>query len=331
MADIIQVQPQRNVPWLGIGATGNWTDYNEALVAGGLDFNVYDEQLCWWKPSRPLDEVVANPGWSGYTSQTEDVEMITTVRGDTNQVLGLVTPRYRIVQNRDAFKIMEQVVAVGGTITNAGMTQQGLCFMVANVMQRTVNGEDYCMYIMATNSFNGAFPIGLIVTPVRIICQNMYRQLMGNKDNVVRMRHETNVMDKLDRQYNVAGALVDYNDCFSAQVLKLAEAKMTVDQYTNLLHMLFPYPAPGGAREQTSIMKIDALREEFTDVYFDAPDNVKWKDCAFGFVNAYYDYLSHAGNTKNMRGSWEDRRLTKLVSGDAVKSNVIREAVKLCR
>jgi len=335
MADQIIVQRTRNVPWVGIGAKGEWDDYKEALRAAGLDFNVYAQDVFWERPDGfTLDEIMASPdpnAFAGYPSIMERVPVVANVRGDTNQQLGVVTPRYRIVQNRDAFKIMEQVVRSGGVITNAGMTQQGLCFMVARMMTTSYNGEDYELNIMCTNSFNGAFPLALIITPVRIICQNMYKGLMASRENVVRFRHETNIGDRLDRAYDIVGYLNDFDHQLNAQLVQLAMAQMGKAEYDKLLGMVFPYPKPGGVREATSVAKVDALREMFTADYFGAPDNDPWTDTVFGFVNAYYDYLSHAGNTKNMRGSWDDKRLSKLVSGDMVDKHVIKEAIKIAK
>lgn len=326
-AGIVQA-PTRNAPWIGIGASGIWTDWRDALSASGLDFTVHSEDSYWDKPDMPLDDAKSS---QMFTSQPEKVDMKVNVKGDDNRVLGLVTPRYRIVQNCDAFKMMEPVTQAGGIITNAGMTEQGLCFMVARMQTKNINGDEYALNIMATNSFNGSFPLALIITPVRIICQNMYRQLMGNKDNVVRFRHETNVMDRLNAAIDVGGKLLEYSNEFTAEILNFAMFDLMTKDYNRLVEKLFPYPKPGGARELTSISKVDALRSEFTDRYYKAPDNDRHRGTVFGFVNAYYDYLSHADPTKQMAGSWEDRRLSRLVSGESIKQSVLKEVRRMCK
>ena len=63
------------------------------------------------------------------------------------------------------------------------------------------------------------------------------------------------------------------------------------------------------------------------DRYYDAPDNRKYHGKALGFLNAYYDYLSHHDPSKNMPGSWTDRRLSGLINGNDIKGNVIRKVV----
>ena len=90
-----------------------------------------------------------------------------------------------------------------------------------------------------------------------------------------------------------------------------------------ILPVLFPYPKPGGEREQTSKAKVDAMREEFVDRYYCASDNRKFHGRAIGFLNAYYDWLSHRDPRKNMPGSWNDRKLSGIVSGNDVKTKVI--------
>jgi len=326
------VARKRLAPWIGIGAQGAWTDYMDAMRAADLDFHVHSEDLYWDRPDGfSLDECKIGAGLTGYPCHPENVQMYANVRGDTNQVLGLVTPRYEIVQNAEAFKVMQQVTDAGGVITNAGMTEQGLCFMVARMHGKDVNGEEFEINIMATNSFNTAFPIALIITPVRIICQNMYRRLMSNKDNLLVMRHNSHIHERLISYNSAMGRLASYEDDFNAMAVALAAASMSVADYKRLVEMIFPYPKPGGKYEQTSIDKVDALRNMFHDEYYLASDNQRWVGTPYGLVNAYYDYLSHGDNRKNMAGSWEDKRLSRLVDGSAVNNQVIKEAIKIAK
>jgi len=56
----------------------------EAIKLGGLDYEVEKRQLTAEGVDKPLRDMA-------------------TVRQDTNAVLGIVGPRYTIIQNRDAF------------------------------------------------------------------------------------------------------------------------------------------------------------------------------------------------------------------------------------
>lgn len=75
-------------------------------------------------------------------------------------------------------------------------------------------------------------------------------------------------------------------------------------------------------------IKTEEQREMFEDVYFNAPDNKVHQDTAFGFINAYFDYLSHRPETRNTGVSWADRRLSGLVSGNDVNQQALKEVFR---
>lgn len=307
-------QGNRVAPWLGIGVQGLWHDSASALEASGLDFDVRQEQLYW------QHEV---PGGIVYD---ERAPMFANVRNTDNRLLGCVTPQYKVIQNRDAFSLIDPFLGNGGVITNVGMTEDGLCFMVARMqVERILGGEPYEINLMLTNSFNTKYPCQIIMTPVRIYCQNMYRKLVN--DRIFLAKHTTTANERLVRI--AQGNVVEKKVLAFGNIIETYQGKhMSMRQLEALIALLFPYPKEGGPREVTYRAKADEQRQRFKDVYFDAPDNRVHQDTAFGFVNAYFDYLSHRSNTREMSGSWADRRLSGMVSGLDIDQHALREALK---
>lgn len=290
----------RVAPWLGIGVSGSWSSSAEALEASNLDFEVRQEKLYW---QREHQGIVWN----------EPAPMFGNVRNTDDKLLGCVTPQYKIIQNREAFSLIDPFITNNGVITHAGMTEDGLCFMVAEVGVKSIGGEDYTIFLMLTNSFNTKYPCQIIMTPIRIICQNMYRKLLVN-DRVFLAKHTTTAGDRLAQI--AQGNIVEKKVLMFANMVENYQSKhMNPRQLETMVAMLFPYPKEGGPREQTYRFKADEQRQRFLDVYFDAPDNKVHQDTAFGFVNAYFDYLSHRVPTRETGFSWADRRLSGLVSG----------------
>lgn len=311
----------REAPWVGIGVRGHWTDYRDALNAAQLGFTVDQMPLFWHKG------VIQDPFVTGVSHPvitTEPTPMVANVRTDTQEALGYVTTQYGIIQNEDAFALLEPFTAAGGVITNAGMTEQGLCFMVLRMMDKEFLGDRYDFDVMCCNSFNTKFPLSLIMVPTRIICQNMYRKLMGNNDSILHLRHASHADNRLKAANAAVGAIGSYVSAFGLSVEKAADKYMDSTEYTRLVELLFPYPKPGNPREQMTKDKVDRMRAEFYDRYYMAPDNVKFHRTGMGFLNAYYDFLSHRDPGKNMPGSWEDRRLSSLVSGSSIKPKIIQ-------
>lgn len=304
----------RTAPWIGIGVSGEWKDYRDALRAASLDFDV---------ETRPAKvETFVDPTVVMY----DDIPNTrATVRLSDEKVLGAVSDKYHVVQNSAAFSLLEPFTQSGGVITNAGMTEQGLCFMVLRMRRKVLLGDDWDFDVLCTNSFNGRFPLGLIITPLRIICQNMYRGLLNKHDGLLNVRHLRYAQDKLLAAQTATAGLLMYSQLFEDSLENLRHREL--DDIDAVVEMLFPYPKPGGKREWGSRKRVDGMREEFMDRYWDAPDNRRFQGSMLGFVNAYYDYLSHRDPGKNMPGSWADRRFSSLVSGDAVNQKLLKEVL----
>lgn len=301
----------RVAPWIGIGVSGRWHSSYEALQAADLDFDVRQEDLFW---QHDQGGIVYN----------EKVPMYANIRNTDDKLLGCVTPQYKIIQNREAFTLLDPFLG-NGTITHAGMTEDGLAFMIAEVGMKLIGGEDYTIHLMATNSFNTKYPCQIIMTPVRIICQNMYRKIV--KDRIFLAKHTTTADERL--KVIASSNIVEKRVLAFSDIIEQAQQRsLSASQFKVLLAMLFPYPKEGGPRENTFRLKADEQRQYFTDRYFDASDNRKHQDTAFGFINAYYDYLSHRPALRNSNIAWDDRRFSGLVSGLDIDSSILKEALK---
>lgn len=310
------VAQNRVAPWVGIGAQGQWESSADALKAAQLDFDVRQEKLYWKRQSRQHSLLVYD----------EPAPMFANIRETDDELLGCVTPQYKVIQNCDAFSLIDPFLGTGGVITNAGMTVDGLCFMVARIqVDRSIGGEPYEINLMLTNSFNTKYPCQIIMTPIRIYCQNMYRRLVN--DRIFLAKHTVAANERL--LAIAQGNAVEKRILAFSDIIDTYQGKhMSMRQLDALLALLFPYPKEGGPRELTYRAKADEQRQVFKDRYFDAPDNRVHQGTAFGFVNAYFDYLSHREASRNLGGSWADRRLSGLVSGLDIDTHALHEALK---
>lgn len=305
------VQGNRHTPWYGIGVAGEWGSSFEALTAAGLDFTVRQERLHW------------NLEDNGIVYE-QDAPMFGNVRDTDDRLLGCVTPQYKLIQNVDAFSLIDPFLGNNGVITHAGMTEDGLVFMVAEVGVEAIGGDEYVVNLMCTNSFNTRYPCQVIMTPVRIICQNMYRKIVN--DRIFMAKHTMAANNRL-KQIAQGGTVEKRVLAFSNVMQQASIRSMSLAQMRTLLAMLFPYPKEKGPREQAYIDRADRLRREFEDVYYDAPDNRAHHGTAVGFIHAYFDYLSHRNPVRNTQQAWNDRRLQGIVSGLDIDMGVLRQAL----
>ena len=307
----------RESPWIGVGVSGSWYDYHEAMEAAGMDFYAVPQEAYTnmhdYMPVSGSEYPVVVPG------------IQVNVRPDKNEILGVVSSRYGLIQNEDAFSMAQPFLDNGGVIKAAGYTQQGLYFMVLRLHNNQILGDSYHVDVMITNSFNGAFPCAVIMVPTRIVCQNMYSRLMGHKDNILRYRHCSCVDERMGLMKGALGNVVAYMNEFN-DTLQLAASNQLEDyQIWHLIHALFPYPQE--SKQSATINRIEEQREEFYNRYYLADDNANFKNTGLGFINAYYDYLSHREPGKKMQNSWQDRRLSGMVNGQDIKHKLIKEAI----
>ena len=97
----------RKTPWHGLGTRVNEAlNSKEALTAAGLDWNVIQEPI--------------------YTETEELIEGYkANIRDTDRKVLGVVTDRYKIVQNQEAFAFTDALLGEGVRYETAGSLQGG--------------------------------------------------------------------------------------------------------------------------------------------------------------------------------------------------------------
>jgi phage/plasmid-like protein (TIGR03299 family) len=226
----------RSAAWHSLGQiVPDGVSAQEALVLAGLDY-----------------DVVKAP--AGY--QTEGgvfvpvPDKFTTYRTDTGAPLGVVGKVYTPVQNRDAFKFLDNLVDDGDAlIETAGALRGGRKVFVTMAMPQTYildpNGaaDKIKTYLAVCNSHDGSSPLTAIVTPTRIVCANTERAAIRNAKSKWTIRHTTNATKGIDEARKALGLTFDYMDAFAAEAEALIEQEMTAYEFDRLIADVFPLDA----------------------------------------------------------------------------------------
>jgi phage/plasmid-like protein (TIGR03299 family) len=201
--------------WHGLGQIV--TDYPtsaEAINHAGLDYEVIKSPL-YTKTSNIIDPT---DNLKLGNNEVNVPNYFTTIRTDTNAVLGVVGKEYHIVQNREAFSFFDAIV--GGTdgilYETAGALGNGeRIFITAKLPDyiRVGNGDDVTeKYIFLTTSHDGSGSITAAFTPVRIVCQNTLNASLRNMSNVVRIRHTSGAKQRLENAHKVMGLANEFSN-----------------------------------------------------------------------------------------------------------------------
>jgi phage/plasmid-like protein (TIGR03299 family) len=187
--------------WHGLGQyVSEAMTSEQAIELGGLNYTV---------EKRPLYA----PGWAGTMVEAEG--HYGNVRTDTNEILGIVKGRYRIVQNKDAFGFFDTIIDRGEAIfETAGALGKGeRIFVTAKLPEdMLVRGEKVEKYIMLTNSHDGTSTIIAGFTPIRVVCNNTLTAALKKLDNKVSISHTASAESRLKEASRVMGIASKYMD-----------------------------------------------------------------------------------------------------------------------
>lgn len=174
-----------------------------AMELGGLNFPVA------LQPMKAL--VTVNE--AGDTIEVDVPENRAVIRMDRKEVLGVVGPSYHVLQNVDAFNVLEPLIDTGlATIETGGALRGGrdvwmmVKFNLESSKVRAVMGDEVKPFGLISNNHNGARKVTIQETPIRVVCANTLGfALAGTKsrngsmprDRSIAIRHTSNVKENV--------------------------------------------------------------------------------------------------------------------------------------
>jgi hypothetical protein len=204
-----------------------------------------------------------------------------------------------------------------------------MCFMVMRMPGNAFgfHGDDFELYVCAMNSFNAKFPLALIITPVRVVCQNMFRKLMKRGDAMLVIKHGRFATDRIMSASAASIALTDYQVEFVDTLVRDKCLPRTSDDLDKFVERMLPLTPETSdhPRAKFTNERVRAMRDEFVTDYYHAPDNAKYEGTRLGILNAYYDWITHHVPMR-VSDSFEDIRFGNMLSGTAVSSKLILSA-----
>ena len=172
----------REKPWHGIGTiVQDAPGSKDAIQLAGLDWLISQKDVY-------TDSGVQIPGYKA------------NIRSTDQSVLGVVSDRYQIVQNEDAFAFTDGLLGEGVTYETAGSLQGGRrTFILARLPERfIIAGDEIMPYFVIMNSHDGSCSVKAAMTPVRVVCQNTLNLALKTAKRTWTARHTSNIMDRID-------------------------------------------------------------------------------------------------------------------------------------
>lgn len=249
----------------------------EVLNKAGLNYNVVKQDMFFKDPQ-------------GIYTNFPD-KKFTVVEG-TSKILGVVSSKYEVCQNRDAFSFIDYIGGdeVGFEYVKAGETQNGLVYIIAKIPNVTLLGDAITPYIIFQNSHDGLNSVKATISPLRIVCQNQFNVSFKQSSNTVRIVHSSKMDSRMIAAREMMRDVAEYMETFEETAESLVTKRISYDEVIKLFNDVFKYdPVKMSARQ---ISNFEDARSEFLACY-NNDDNQNFKGTAWGVMNGAADYLTH--------------------------------------
>lgn len=265
----------RETPWHGLGTKVKEAPAsNDALILAGLNWQVLQEPI-FTAASEPIEGYKVN------------------VRDSDRKALGVVTDRYKVIQNNEAFAFTDELLGEGVRYETAGSLQGGKKVWLLAHMPREyiISGEQISPYLVFSNTHDGSGAIKVALTPIRVVCQNTLNLALAKANRCWSMIHTGDIHEKMQEARDTLLRAENYMQELGQEFENLRMKKLSDRQVMEYIEILLPLEDNSTPQQTKNIRK---LREDMKMRYFDAPDLQHVGKNAYRFVNAVSDFATHA-------------------------------------
>lgn len=213
----------REKPWHGLGVVvEDAPSSKDALNLAGLDWRVVQKPL------------FTNSGLvEGYKAN---------VRDSDNSVLGVVTDRYKVVQNTEAFAFTDNLLGEGVKYETAGSLQGGKkVWLLARLPREYIMyGERITPYLVFSNTHDGSGAVKVAITPVRIVCNNTLNLALSTANRCFSIVHTGDIKGKIDEAKQTLFMADEYMEALGNEFERMRKNKITDQQVKDYIEMLLP-------------------------------------------------------------------------------------------
>ena len=216
----------RQTPWHGLGTrVAEALISQEALEVAGLNWTVAQQSI--------------------YTEQGQLIPNFkANIRETDNQILGVVSDRYQIVQNSEAFAFTDELLGMDVTYETVGSLQNGRrVWLLAKLPEKYIIARDKIEpYLVFSNSHDGSAAITVAMTPVRIVCQNTLNLALRQAKRTWSARHIGNIHGKMHEAQQTLELAHTYMAELGKEFNNLNRTKLSETKVLNFIDELIPMP-----------------------------------------------------------------------------------------
>ena len=222
-------------PWHGLGTMVEKGLLAKGMIrAAGMDWEVVT------RPARGAEKINRKGEYSRY----EVIRVPRAETGETEVLLGVVSRRYKPLQNAEAFEFFNPLIGEEKAyFETAGALGQGeriwVMAKLPGVME-IVSGDECYRYLLLSNTHSGDGSVMVKFTSVRVVCQNTLMLALEDGQKAYRVRHSKRMQSRLDELAEflnlTQNVFMKAEECFR----RLAQTKMTQERIEAYFDAVFP-------------------------------------------------------------------------------------------
>lgn len=284
-AEVESMMYVREKPWHGLGTMVEEAPTSaDALKLAGLDWRVDQRNI----------QVCGGAKIPNYKAN---------VRDSDGRVLGVVTDRYKTVQNTEAFDFTDELIGGDVRYESAGSLLGGKkIWLLAKLPDTEILGDKTEPFLCFSNTHDGSGAIRVCMTPIRVVCNNTLNLALHSAKRAWSVRHTGDIQSKLHDARICLDMANKYMEDLSGYADRLANTTVTDERIKEILDELFPVSEDSSEREKRNMQ---TMKDEYMVCMF-APDILKFKNTAWGAINAMSDMVTHNAPRRQTKSYWEN-------------------------
>ena len=303
-ADVETMFYVREKPWHGLGVRVEGAlSSEEALAAAGLDWNVFQQDI-YTQDGFKVPDYYAN------------------VRDSDRKVLGVVSGRYQIVQNREAFAFTDELLGKGVRYETAGSLKEGRrIWILAKLTKPYRLAEDRVLpYLVFSNTHDGSGAIKVAMTPIRVVCNNTLNLALDTAGRLWTAKHTGDIAAKMEDARKTLFMAEHYMEELVKESDRLSRKKVTDAEVKEYIKMLLPVPTDATEVTEQNVIR---LRKDMERRYFHAPDLKDVGKNGYRFINAVSDFATHAEPVRRTK-NYQENLFQKTMDGNPMIDKAYR-------
>ena len=316
--------------WHGLGTVVEHSPSPaEALRLSGLD----------WKVVKSPSIIAEYENEDGEIEDAISTKNVATIRQDTGDILGLVSPSYQVVQNEELFDIAYELgadvrVETAGSLDN---NKKIYIMLRGDTFDVSSSNDSVTQYLGLFNSFNGTLSLSGLPTSIRVVCANTLNMALSQGGrNLYRIKHTGEMTEKIAdlrralKRFRETGSLFQEKvESMSHRLMSYADIQnFWVRVYTETQEQFTSNPITD--KEERATVKAAQTIAEWSNIFDKERSEHGLEASAWVAANSVTNWLQHREGSRGRKMSDNSRIHNNLIGKAAdASSQVMKMALSV--